>query len=195
MTVSMDITPHNSFSFQPVVASQQSLIHQWLQQDYIREWVHGQGLKNLLVGLKKFIQYHAKTQKIDRTSALTQHWIGYDNDKPFVYLLTSNVFKDESSEYAKYSDTNGPIITLDIFICDPEYLGKGLAPQIIKAFLLRHFSDVTEVFIDPEKNNVRAVHVYQKIGFQILGEFVASWHPVPHYLMKLNMHQLVATQG
>lgn len=23
--------------------------------------------------------------------------------------------------------------------------------------------------------------VYQKVGFKIIGEFIASWHPVPHY--------------
>lgn len=52
---------------------------------------------------------------------------------------------------------------------------------------MNHFSDITEVFIDPEKKNERAVHVYQKIGFRIVGEFIADWHPVPHYIMKLDM--------
>lgn len=178
------------FLFKPVVESQQALIHKWLQQDYIREWIHGPGLQSTLSGLSKFISHYAKTQKIDRTSKLTQHWIGYDGDKPFVYLLTSNVLKDEVSEYAKHCETDGQAITLDIFICDRHYVGKGLAPQIIQEFLLSHFSDISEVFIDPEQSNKRAVHVYQKAGFQMVGDFVASWHPVPHYIMKLNMNEL-----
>ena len=41
--------------------------------------------------------------------------------------------------------------------------------------------------IDPEATNTRAIHVYEKIGFKITGEFIASWHPVPHYQMELNM--------
>lgn len=56
---------------------------------------------------------------------------------------------------------------------------------MIKEFLSQHFSDINEVFIDPEQKNTKAVHVYQKIGFEIVGEFIASWHPVPHYIMQL----------
>jgi len=107
-------------------------------------------------------------------------------------LLTSNVFKNVVDEYTKYSELEGHSITLDIFIGDATYLGKGVATQVIKEFLLTHFNDVSEVFIDPEKANERAVHVYQKAGFQIMGEFLASWHPVPHYVMKLNLKDLLA---
>lgn len=185
---------NNNFQFKPVIESQQELIHQWLQQSYIKEWIHGVGLHNTLTGLAQFIPYYAKMQKIDRHSNLTQHWLGYDGDKPFVYLLTSNVFSDESSEYAKYRETDGTAITLDIFICDESYLGKGLATRIIKEFLISQCSDIAEVFIDPEKRNKRAAHVYQKVGFQIMGDFIASWHPVPHYIMKLNMNKLITMQ-
>ncbi|MBA2655784.1 MAG: hypothetical protein H0U70_02230 [Tatlockia sp.] len=59
--------------------------------------------------------------------------------------------------------------------------------RYIKATL----ADISEVFIDPEQGNKRAIHVYQKVGFQIVGDFIASWHPVPHYLMKLDMKALI----
>lgn len=182
------------FTFKPVVDSQRELIHGWLQQDYIGEWIHGQGLQNNLVGLEKFIQYQAEGKGLGRQSEITQHWIGHDGDRPFVYLLTSNVFKNAASEYAKYSETDGLAITLDIFICDAEYLGKGLASAVIREFLLSQFLDISEVFIDPEKENERAVHVYQKAGFRIVGEFVAAWHPVPHYIMRLNMKDIANPQ-
>jgi RimJ/RimL family protein N-acetyltransferase len=178
------------FTFKPAVESQRELIHQWLQQDYIREWIHGQGLQNTLSGLEKFFQYQANGKGLDRQAKITQHWIGYDGDKPFVYLLTSNVFKNVAGSYAKYSELDGLAVTLDIFIGNTEYLGKGLASAVIKEFLLSEFSDVSEVFIDPEKNNIRATHVYQKIGFRVVGEFIAPWHPVPHHIMKLDMRNL-----
>jgi len=132
----------------------------------------------------------SKGKSLDRQTEIIQHWIGYDGDKPFVYLLTSNVFKNAADAYAKYSELDGLAITLDIFIGDTEYLGKGLASTIIKEFLLSQFSGVSEVFIDPEKDNVRAAHVYQKVGFRIVGEFIAPWHPVPHHIMKLGMKNL-----
>ena len=178
------------FTFKPAVESQRKMIHQWLRQDYICKWIHGQGLQSTLSGLEKFFQHPAKDKALDRQLEITQHWIGYDGDKPFVYLLTSNLFRNAANEYTKYSESDGPAITLDIFIGDTEYLGKGLASIVIKEFLLSQFSDVSEVFIDPEKNNERAAHVYQKVGFRIVGEFIAAWHPVPHHIMKLDMKNL-----
>ncbi|EKD72657.1 MAG: aminoglycoside N(6')acetyltransferase [uncultured bacterium] len=178
------------FNFKPADKSQCELVHEWLKQDYISKWIHGQGLKNTLSGLEKFTQYHAPDKEHDRELTITQHWIGYDGDKPFVYLLTSNIFKNSGDEYTKYSETSGPFITLDIFICDQQYLGKGLATTIIKQFLLSHFSDISEVFIDPEQSNERAIHVYQKARFRLVGEFIAEWHSVPHYIMKLKMKDL-----
>lgn len=181
------------FTFKSPVESQRELIHQWLRQDYISEWIHGQGLQNTLTGLEKFFQYRAQGKELDRQSRMTQHWVGYDGDKPFVYLLTSNIFKDDpEDEYAKYSEIDGLAITLDIFICDKDYLGKGLATDVIRQFLLSQCSDVAEIFIDPEKLNMRAVHVYQKVGFRIIGEFIAAWHPVPHHIMKLEMNELLS---
>lgn len=176
--------------FKPVIESQRELVHRWLQQDYIHEWIHGQGLQNTLLGLEKFIQYQAEGKGLYRQSEVTQHWIGYDNDRPFVYLLTSNIFKNATTEYVQYREAEGLAITLDIFIGAVEYLGKGLASVVIREFLLSQFSDVSEVFIDPEQENKRAIHVYEKTGFRIVGEFIATWHPVPHYIMKLNMKNL-----
>jgi len=189
-TLEMNKLPSN-FTFKPPVESQRELIHEWLTQDYISEWIHGQGLQNTLTGLERVFQYQADGIELDRKTKITQHWIGYDGERPFVYLLTSNVFKNTQSEYAKYCEIEGLAITLDIFICEPDYLGKGLAVEIIRQFLLKHFSDVSEVFIDPEKANQRAFHVYQKAGFHVVGEFIAAWHPVPHYIMKLNMKDLL----
>jgi len=179
------------FTFSPVTRSQENLIQRWLKQDYIKEWIHGEGLNNTLSGLSKFIEHYERTGRIDRELDLTQHWLGYDGGTPFIYLLTSNVFDHEQSIYAKHKKPGQQAITLDLFIGEPEYMGKRYATQIITEFLTSHFTDVQEVFIDPEQRNERAIHVYQKTGFEKIDEFIAPWHPVPHALMKLNMKQLL----
>jgi RimJ/RimL family protein N-acetyltransferase len=155
------------FHFSPAEASQISLIHGWLQQDHIKEWIHGVGLQNTLNGLEKFF----------REESDTTYWIGYHKGAPFAFLITSPEGPDAT--------------TLDLFICDLNYLGKGLAVPMIREFLISHFSKVKKVLIDPEASNERAIHVYQKAGFKIIGEFIASWHPVPHYQMELYMKGLV----
>ncbi|MBA2369343.1 MAG: hypothetical protein H0V82_10035 [Candidatus Protochlamydia sp.] len=42
-----------------------------------------------------------------------------------------------------------------------------------------------------EATNKRAIHVYQKVGFKIAGEFIASWHSMPHYQMELHIRDLL----
>lgn len=159
------------FYFKHVKPSQGTLLRQWFQQAHIKEWMHGIGLQNTLNGLEKFFE-----GKSDTT-----YWIGYDKDIPFAFLITSPEGKDA--------------ITLDLFICDLNYLGKGIAVPMIKEFLRSHFSHMTRVLIDPEATNTRAIHVYQKVGFKIVGEFIASWHPVPHYQMELLMKNLLPSTG
>jgi len=125
----------------------------------------GEGLKNILESLEKFF----------KGDPHFKHWVAYDKDIPFGYLLTSEIPKGSpEDEYAPFCKEKGKAITLDLFICDLNYLGKGLSVAMIQEFLLTQFPDVTEVFIDPEASNTRAVHVYEKAGFQIIDEFIAS---------------------
>ncbi len=155
-----------SLRFEPVKSSQRAFLHQWLEQKHIQQWLHGIGLQNTLNGLETFF----------RGESDTAYWIAYDQDTPFAFLITSPEGKEAT--------------TLDLFICDLNYLGKGLAVPMIREFLIRKFSNMKRVLIDPEATNKRAIHVYQKVGFKIVGEFIASWHPVPHYQMELYMRDL-----
>lgn len=147
--------------------SQRALLHRWFEQEHIKEWMHGVGLQNTLNGLEKF--FEGKTKTI--------YWIGYDKSTPFAFLITSPEGEDAT--------------TLDVFIGDVNYLGRGLAVPMIRKFLIDHFSHVTKVLIDPEATNARAIHVYEKVGFKTIHEFIASWHPVPHYQMELYMKDLI----
>ena len=77
-----------------------------------------------------------------------------------------------------------------MLIGEEDYLGRKLSHVVIKEFLLSEFPEAEEVLIDPEASNSRAVHVYEKVGFKILGEFIPSHSPHPHYMMRLDMQQL-----
>ncbi len=158
------------FIFKPAEVKDRPLVHKWLVQPHIAEWIHGIGLQNTLNGLEKFF----------RGECNTTYWIAYDKNTPFAFLITSPEGHDAT--------------TLDLFICDLNYLGKGIAVPMIQEFLISQFPNVKRVLIDPEATNKRAIHVYQKVGFKIIGEFIASWHPVPHYQMELFMKDLLETK-
>lgn len=168
-----------NLTFAHISEEQRPLLMSWLAQDHIREWLHGDGLQNTLNDLEKFF----------KGPSLCVHWIAYFNGTPFAYLITSEITEHEDHLQACQKERKA--ITLDLFICDRQFMGKGLAAPMIQEFLIKHFSHIAVVFIDPESTNTRAIHVYEKVGFKFVGEFIAAWHPVLHYKMRLNMKDLI----
>lgn len=169
----------SSLNFKYVDQSHRSLIHSWLFQPYVSEWFYGQGLENTLKHLDEFLEGRS----------FAQYWLGFDKNHPFTFFITSDVEKPDD-ELTKWCNSEGRAITLDMLIGDKNYLGKGYSVPVIHQFLLTQFPNVSEVLIDPEATNEKAIYVYKKAGFNILGEFIPSHSPHLHYMMKLNLKEL-----
>lgn len=168
-----------SFIFKNAIPADRPMIEHWVLRPHIAEWLHGKGLRNTLTSLNDSFE----------GASDVEHLIAYDGDTPFGYLLTSDI--DQSDDWVSNIEFAGDrAISLDVFICETDYLGKGLGTQMITEFLKSHFANVSDVLIDPEVKNSRAIHVYQKIGFRIVDTFIAPWHPVSHYLMHLHYSEL-----
>lgn len=182
----IELNKTSHFTFQKVKKENLDLIHEWLGQDFIAEWFHGVGLENTLRDLAKFTTGEP---------SIHTHWLAFDGSTPFGYLMTSFIEKTPNDEYAIYYLDDDGAITLDLLIGKREYLGKGLGQKLIEEFLITQFPNVRTVLIDPEATNTRAIHVYEKAGFKIIGEFIAKWHPVPHYQMRLDMNDLKKKYG
>lgn len=168
----------SNFNFKPVDVAHRSLIHSWLLQPYVSEWFYGQGLENTFKHLDEFLA----------GASFAKYWLAFDKDRPFAFLITSYVDKPHD-ELTKWCSPDGQAITLDMLIGEPAYLGKGYAVQVIQQFLISQFPTISEVLIDPEATNAKAIHVYQKAGFNKLGEFIPSHSPHPHYMMRLNFKE------
>jgi len=163
------------FQFRPALKSDKNIILEWLEQDYIQEWLFGEGLENTIRDLEN---------SLAGESSYFQHWLALENKTPVAYLMTSSISK-HSDDMRVWSQTKGRVITLDIFIGNRDYLGKGFAHLVIQEFLHDRFPEIDEVLIDPEVSNKKAVHVYQKAGFKVLGTHIPDWNPKPHYMMSL----------
>jgi GNAT superfamily N-acetyltransferase len=171
--------PASLYQFKLVEATQLSIIHNWLKQPHIAKWFYGQGLSSTLEQLNKFIE----------GTSWGDYWLIYDKNHPFGLFITSYINKSDD-EFSKWCHEEGEAITLDMLIGDPNYLGKGLAHQLIQQFLITQFPTAVEVLIDPQATNERAIHVYKKAGFEMLGEYLPNHSPNLHYMMRLNMKKL-----
>ena len=165
----------SELSFRPVSIEERALVHRWLSEPHVAKWFYGQGLENTLNHLDEFLC----------GASSSKYGLGYDRETPFAFFITSSVNKP-TDELSCWCSEEGDAVTLDMFIGDLNYIGKGLSISLIREFLAREFPQVSEVLIDPEASNLLAVHVYQKVGFEILGEFILSHSPHLHYMMRLN---------
>lgn len=169
--------------FSHVTKAEQCLVLEWLQKPHVAEWFHGDGLKNTMTGLDEFV---------NNKQTLGIYWIACIDNRPFSFLITSVVKEEEANQsdnyLAKWVEPGKKMITLDLFIGEEDFLGKGLSVNLIKGFIADQYKDADIIFIDPESNNKKAIHVYKKVGFKEIDTFIAPWHPVPHTLMQLKRY-------
>lgn len=176
-----------SLSFGLVDQESYKVVLAWLTKPHVALYFHGDGLRNTLIGLEK---------SLSADGSLYQHWIASKDGVPFAYLMTSEItpLDPECDRFVRHMKIGERAITLDLLIGEEEFLGRGLAVEMIISFLVEKFSHATKVFIDPGVANAKAVHVYEKAGFKKLEQFVAEWHPVPHWLMSLEIAALVESR-
>lgn len=59
------------------------------------------------------------------------------------------------------------LASIDVFIGEASFIGKGFGPLLMEAFLDEHvFKEFEAVFVDPDTANLHAIRAYEKAGFQ-----------------------------
>ena len=163
-------------TFKLLEKPQVTLVKDWLKEDHVAEFWYGEGLKSTLRSIDRFV---------DGQEPLFTLWLAYDKEIPFAYLMTSPIKSLDELPFSKYLTAESKAMTLDLFIGEKAYLGKGLAHHLIQELIRQKFPDTTDTFIDPDVNNTRAIHVYEKAGFKKLEEFTPNWPPFqPSFLMR-----------
>lgn len=124
---------------------------------------------------------------------LFDYWLGYLNGTPFALIMASEIDKNipTTDLYYPHLDPKGLTMSLDFMIGEEAYLGKGFAPLTLKAFAqFLYEQGVTNLLIDPEIKNHRAVNAYQKAGFEIITTFTRKksyFTGMEHYMMQLKL--------
>lgn len=165
-----------TFTFEKATFASKDTIFSWLNEPHVQEFwdnspEHRDDIINFVEGRKTPSSYW---------NGLFSYWIALSKGTPFCLIMTHP--EDESTnppDYFKpYLSTTGKTFGLDYCIGNPDFLGKGFAAPTLKEFTT-YFSTIIEpltdtFIIDPETTNPRAIHVYQKAGFQIMQECTFS---------------------
>ncbi len=174
--------------FKKVTNLHKKTILNWFSKAHVKKYYYGQGLQNTLHNIELYCQ------GINNNGHYTfDHWIAFYDKIPFGFLMTSPITGpyNQTNDYNKWYVEGKQTFTLDLLIGPLEFLGKGLSHKMIQALILNQFSDADYFIIDPAKDNLKAIHVYEKAGFKKIDEFFPSFDPIKcHIMMRMAVKDL-----
>ncbi len=103
---------------------------------------------------------------------------------------------DDHPDYAAMLALGRPAMGIDLFIGEPELIGRGHGPALVRAFLRdvgfpRYGVDLC--VIGPTKSNLAAIRAYEKAGFRFLKNYLEpESREQSHYLMEVSRADLDA---
>ena len=152
-----------AISFEPVTAAHYGLLREWLCRPHMREWW---GEPETELGyIVDMVEGRDTTRPFlimldGEPAGYIQYWfIGHHQNEIWV--------KDHPWLMELPKETVG----VDLSIGDPERLSAGIGSAALKAFVAMLRADgFSDIIIDPDPDNHRAVRAYEKAGFQPIPE-------------------------
>ena len=168
---------HMPLTFKKATLADRDTIFSWLQEPHIMEfWDNSQAHR-------EDIMLFLEGKQDERTyfDGIFDYWMGFMDEKPFSFLLTSEMKADQNDLtplHHQHLSKEGKTITLDFGIGNIEFLGKKLAAPTLEAFV-KFYSTIIDpkadtFIIDPNENNPRAQHVYSTAGFVHVGNYITQ---------------------
>lgn len=184
--------------FEKATLAHKDIIFEWLAEPHIKEFwdnsqEHKDDILNFISGIKQHYFY-----------GTTRYWIGYCNHQPFCFVLSDELLANQADLTELHRDhfsKDGKTISLDFGIGNRDFLGKGLAAPTLIAFT-KFYQEAIDpkadtFFIDPDENNPRAQHVYEKAGFKVIGKAVPQkgyFIGSESFIMVKKLETLISTQ-
>lgn len=163
----------SNITFRKAQLPDKDMIFAWLDTPHMQEfWDNSQAHRD---DIMNFMQ--GRKIPSDYFGGLFIYWLGCIDDEPYSLIMTheENENTDPPEYFKPYLSKAGKTLSLDFGIGNNKYVGKGLAASTLvyfMNFIIKEIDPEVDTFlIDPDLNNPRAIHVYQKAGFEIVAEF------------------------
>ena len=148
--------------FRPFDEGDFAVMLDWLQRAHVKQW------------------WDDGDDTLDKVS---EHY-SHDGDAVFRYIVYGH---DESRVgFIQYYIESEDTVGVDLFIGEPDSLGRGLGAEIMTAFvaLIDQEYGPRNIVIDPDPNNQRAIRCYEKAGFHF-DRIGLNSEGKPAYFMKM----------
>jgi aminoglycoside 6'-N-acetyltransferase len=181
-------TQKPTFGFRPLREEDLDLVRAWLLRPHVRQWYDD--VPAVSYPDHTISEYETAIRGEDPTDLYV---IMFDG-RPIGVLQSYRI--DDHLEYAAQVALGRPAIGIDLFIGEPELIGRGHGPALIQAFLRdvafpRYGVDLC--VIGPTASNAAAIRAYEKAGFRFLKTYLEpDSREQEHYLMQLTRAELDA---
>lgn len=133
--------------FKPVRPSDISLLSNWFEAPHVKRF-YDSGCQTPADLSAKYGSHNPVSRNI-----------AYLNDTPFGYIQSYPI-------NSSLSHPTGKTVGIDLFIGEPDFLGKGYGKEMLKAFISLQPHDVERIILDPANDNARAISLFRQYGFQ-----------------------------
>jgi len=162
--------------FEKAKPKHKEIIFSWLEEPHAKEFwdsskAHKDDIVNFMEGRKTPSSYF---------DGIFTYWVGSFNGQFYCLILTAEVIKDSSPSkfWRDNVSKDKKTYSIDFCIGSSNFLDKGLAAKTLHQFMsffsLEHDRKVGKFFIDPEERNLKAIHVFEKVGFKKVGCFTGE---------------------
>ena len=177
------------FTFSPTREDDLELIRTWLLRPHVRRWYDD-------VAAETYPDHSiAERRSAIRGEDPTDYFVIHLAGRPIGEIQSYRI--DDDPEYAAIVAIGRPAMGIDLFIGEPELIGLGHGPALIRTFLRdvgfpRYAVDLC--VIGPTSTNVAAIRAYERAGFRFLNTYREPESREPdHYLMELTRSELDAS--
>lgn len=176
-----------NITFRKLQLSDLPLMHTWLNSPHVHEWYD----KDKNNSIEEVTNRYAPKIKGEKP---TDCYLALFKGEPFGYLQTYKV--NDWPEFGNYIGYDDFTASVDLFIGEADFIGRGLGSKMLEAFLLQVvFAEDTNVetcVIGPEPANTRAIHTYEKVGFKYTRTVQIPGEDQPTYLLEITKDQFMS---
>lgn len=168
-----------SVEFRPLTRDDLALLHRWLNEPHVVA-TYGLGRGRTLAEVAE--KYGPLAGGSDRT----RPFVILVGGKPAGYVQTYRIL--DHPEYAREVGVADESHGLDLFLGEPDLVGRGLGPRVIRTFATTRIFAVTDavaVVCDPPSSNRRSVRALEKAGFVLWRTIVPPSPECGDLLMRL----------
>jgi len=158
-------------TFIPLQQSHFPLLLKWLETPHVKAWWDQDVCWTSELIKEKYGTYVQEFKRLNLPDHIIEKpmhaFVVCVNGEEIGYIQYYNAYDFPREQGYEIEGLPQNMASLDVFIGEEDYFGKGLGPTIMKQFLKEKVDPFYDAcFVDPDTINVQAIRAYEKAGFK-----------------------------